>query len=423
MDRDIQKLLADKALDDYEALTKEPKFNAFDVLRYSDYEIRHSNVLAWLLTPGETHDAGDSFVREFVQCLKSKQNSGKLAGLDLRSGFAREEMRVERELDFVDISVFFEKAPRLLLAIENKPSPWIPEHAEQVRRYEKKLRKKYRGKYHIQSVLLTASRKGNSKTDTDYLCVSWHEVRDLVLLLLNRGCIRSEGVQDFVRQYLEIVERNVLGLGASTNCFGQLVKRHAKALERLLVEDVGDVPSGRVETVNRLLAEFRHRPRELRDAVRGLLQSEGFETQARGARETTYWVSFCDGPWEEKFAALDMEEQSWWFEFTRQGVTVKLGGAQVSGKRRRIVEGIMRLMEEIPVAGTDRSRFPLSFEGSWPYFYRYDLLSQPDFADRSPEEVHQLTCERIESFLDSDSSDYKKIGRYFKVLAFRPSPS
>ena len=308
MDRDLQELLADEAFDDYEALTKELKFNAFDVLRYSDYEIRHSNVLAWLLRPGETHGAGDAFVKEFVQYLKSKKNSGKLAGLDLKSDFTSEEVRVERELDYVDVTVFFEKKPRLVLAIENKPSAWLPDHVKQVRGYEKKLRKKYKGEYRIQSVLLTASHEGNPKTDTDYLHVSWHEVRDLVEGLLCGDCITSGEVRDFVRQYLEIVERNVLGLGASTNCFGQLVKRHAAVLERLLAEGVRGVPSGHEETVNRLLAEFRHRPRELRDAIRGFLQSKGLETQARCARETTYWVSFWDSPWEEKAAALGMEE-------------------------------------------------------------------------------------------------------------------
>ena len=30
-------------------------FNPFNVLQVADLEIRHSNVLAWLLRPGETH--------------------------------------------------------------------------------------------------------------------------------------------------------------------------------------------------------------------------------------------------------------------------------------------------------------------------------------------------------------------------------
>ena len=419
MERDVQEMLADKAFADYEALAKEPKFNAFDVLQYSDYEIRHSNVLGWLLTPNATHGAGDAFVREFVKCLKSKQKDGQLARFDLRSGFVMEEVRVERELDFVDVTVFFEQE-RLLLAIENKLSSWAPGHVTQVSDYEKKLRKKYREKYRIQSVLLTATRERNPETDTGYLHMSWHEVRDLVVELLARRRIRSGRVRDFIRQYLEIVERNVLGLGASADCFGQLVKRHACVLERLLVEGVKDVPAGRVEAVSRLLAEFRHRPRELRDAVRELLQSKGFETEARGYRETVYWVSFWKSHWEDKLAALGLEEQGWWFEFTRQSVTAKLGGARVSGEKRGAVEGIMRLMHRVPVEGADRSRFPLELDQGFPYFYKHDLLPQATFADKSPEEVRELALVKVESFLESDSSDYQKIGRYFKVLAFRP---
>ena len=420
MDRGVQELLGDKAFHEYEALTKERSFNVFDVLRYSDYEIRHSNVLAWLFRPGETHGAGDAFVKGFVQHLKSKQDSGKLDGLDLKSGLGPQAVQVERELDNVDVTVFFKRTPRLALAIENKPSAWMPGHANQVRDYEKKLRKKYKKKYRIQSVLLTASDEGKPAAHTDYLHVSWHEVRDLIQQLLDCDGIKSRRVRAFVREYLEIVERNILGLGPSTDCFGELVKRHRAALERLLAGGVKGIPSDQEEAVNRLLAEFRHRPRQLRDEVRELLQKKKFETQARGARETTYWVSFWDTSWEEKAAALGIEEQGWWFEFTRQGVTAKLGGTPVSKEKRRIVERIMHLMGEVPVEGTDRSRFPLEFDEGYPYFYRCDLVPETDFVGSSPKEVSELTQARVKSFLESDSSDYRKIERYLEVLAFRP---
>lgn len=420
MDGGVQELLGDRAFDEYEALTKERSFNVFDVLRYSDYEIRHSNVLAWLLTAGETHGARDSFVKAFVQHLKSKENSGKLAELDLESDFGTQAVRVERELDNVDVTVFFERTPRLVLAIENKPSAWMPDYAKQVRGYEKKLRKKYKKKYCIQSVLLTASAEGKPAAHTDYLHVSWHEVRALIQQLLDNRGIKCGRVRDFVQEYLEIVERNILGLGPSTNCLGELVKRHRAALGRLLAGGTKGIPSDQKEAVNRLLAEFRHRPRQLRDEVRELLRRKKFETQALGARETTYWVSFWDTSWEEKAAALGIEEQGWWFEFTRQGVTVKLGGAPVSKEKRRIVERIMHLMGEVPVEGTDRSRFPLEFDEGYPYFYRCDLVPETDFVGSSPKDVSKLTRARVKSFLDSDSSDYRKIERYFDVLAFRP---
>ena len=422
MDKDVQELLGDRVFHDYEALTKEGNFNVFDVLRYSDYEIRHSNVLAWLLTPDETHGAGGAFVKAFVQHLKSKRNSDKLDGLDLKSDLGAQAVRVERELDNVDVTVFFEGTPRLALTIENKPSAWMPDHAKQVRCYEKKLRKKYKNKYCIQSVLLTASDDGKPAAHADYLHVSWPKVRHLIQQLLDCDGIKSRRVRDFVREYVEIVERNILGLGPSTNCFGELVKRHRATLERLLAGGMKDIPPGREEAVSRLLAEFRHRPGQLRDEIRELLRGKKFETRAASARGTTYWLSFWDASWEEKATALGIEEQGWWFEFTRQGVTVKLGGEPAWKEERRIVDGIMGLMDEVPVEGTDRSRFPLEIEDGRPWFYRHHLVPHSDFVGRSPKEVSELTRARVKSFLDSDSSDYRKIERYFNVLAFRPRP-
>lgn len=38
------------------------KFNIFDVLKISRTEIRHSNVLAWLLDANENHGLGDMFI-------------------------------------------------------------------------------------------------------------------------------------------------------------------------------------------------------------------------------------------------------------------------------------------------------------------------------------------------------------------------
>ena len=64
MEEDLKRLLDDPRFRDYHERTrKREDFNTFDVLRYSDYEIRHSNVLAWLLQPGATHGIGDEFLK------------------------------------------------------------------------------------------------------------------------------------------------------------------------------------------------------------------------------------------------------------------------------------------------------------------------------------------------------------------------
>ena len=42
------------------------RFNIFRVLRAAKHEIRHSNMLAWLLTPDESHGLGDRFFRRWL---------------------------------------------------------------------------------------------------------------------------------------------------------------------------------------------------------------------------------------------------------------------------------------------------------------------------------------------------------------------
>src|SRR3954453_131992 len=45
------------------------RFNIFDALRVARVEIRHSNCLAWLLDPAESHGQGDLFLRAVLMDL------------------------------------------------------------------------------------------------------------------------------------------------------------------------------------------------------------------------------------------------------------------------------------------------------------------------------------------------------------------
>ena len=49
-------------------------FNMFSVLRAEKTEIRHSNVLAWLLNPSGSHGLGPVFLRRFLSRLLHEQS-------------------------------------------------------------------------------------------------------------------------------------------------------------------------------------------------------------------------------------------------------------------------------------------------------------------------------------------------------------
>ncbi|MBY8909189.1 PD-(D/E)XK nuclease family protein [Salinicoccus roseus] len=57
---------------------KTSKFNAFETLGIVNTEIRHSNVLGWLMTPNEQHGLGEAFTKKLIQEIARNYGDGLL---------------------------------------------------------------------------------------------------------------------------------------------------------------------------------------------------------------------------------------------------------------------------------------------------------------------------------------------------------
>ena len=70
----LQSLIANNHnLDRLEAILNE--FNSFKILNIADHEIRHSNILKWLLDPKGNHNIGDMFLKKFLsEAIISNEN-------------------------------------------------------------------------------------------------------------------------------------------------------------------------------------------------------------------------------------------------------------------------------------------------------------------------------------------------------------
>jgi len=204
-DDELDKLVGDSGFLRYHAEhAKLREFNAFDVLRYAEYEIRHSNVMAWLLDPKGTHGIGRAFLEWF---LGHARLPGKLPGSIVR-GDGGQQVRVERELYYVDVTIFLESDQgRHIVAIENKPGWASKEHYEQVRDHVKRLRPKYSG-HEIHGVLLSSSREGIDGED-DIAHVSWRDVGAQIKTMHDAGAFGRGEVAAFIRQYLVAVGRMI----------------------------------------------------------------------------------------------------------------------------------------------------------------------------------------------------------------------
>ncbi|WP_338472823.1 PD-(D/E)XK nuclease family protein [Niallia sp. XMNu-256] len=110
-------------------------FNIFETLGIVNAEIRHSNVIAWLMTPNETHGLDDVFIKKFLQeVLYNHRNNIQNLKIDLFqiSLMDYHSFRVRREWRNIDLLIFSEEY-KMVIVIENKI--WSKESKTQLEKY------------------------------------------------------------------------------------------------------------------------------------------------------------------------------------------------------------------------------------------------------------------------------------------------
>ena len=424
--KDLEKLVADSGFVHYhKEYVKRRKFNAFDVLRYSEYEIRHSNVMAWLLDPGETHGIGRRFLEWF---LCQARLPGELPEEIIR-GDGQQTVWVQRELYYVDVAIFLESDHgRHIVAIENKPSRASAEHYEQAQGHLERLRPKYSG-HKRHGVLLSTSRKGIEGEDTrpkhPIAHVSWRDVGVQIKTMIGDGAFRERNVAAFIRQYLVAVGRLIGPEDSDADYFRKLLDDHHSLLKHMsgvLGEEGGEhkvremVPDRHAhycDTVVRLVKDFGQEPGRLRDEVRELLTSRGIKTRT----VANYWLN-----WEAEVAqALRIRGcLRWQMAFEHRQITVLL---EVPARCRKMkaVEDTLAFVRETPIDRRRRERYPMTADG-YGYFhvYSHELVGDDILSGRSTAAVTEAVLQAVTDFLDAEDSDYTRINDYFRCLAFQP---
>ena len=426
-DEELDKLVGDSGFLRYHAeYAKRREFNAFDVLRYSEYEIRHSNVMAWLLDPGETHGIGRGFLEWF---LDRARLPGKLPGKIVR-GDGGQTVRVERELYYVDVTIFLESDQgRHIVAIENKPEWASPVHYEQVRAHLERLRPKYSG-HDIHCVLLSTSREGIDGEDR-IAHVSWRDVGAQIETMRDEGAFRQKEVAAFIRQYLVAVGRLIGPEESDADYFRKVLDDHQSLLKYMfgvLGDEGGEreiramVPERHAlyqDTLVRLVKDFGQEPERWRSEVRDLLTSRGIKTTITASKGRVWrWLT-----WDlQKAQGLGLGGTGghiyWVVQFALRSIVVKL---QASPGRRDAVDRIVACMRKIPVDRRRRDRYPMKAEAfNYFDFYHHQLVGDEILSGKSTAAVTEAVRQAVDEFLDAEDSDYTRINDYFRCLAFRP---
>jgi hypothetical protein len=226
----ISELLDDRDFQYIDAQLR--RFNLFEAIGAVRVELRHSNFLAFLLSPGRSHGLGADILARFLRAAISQLPAEKrpigvlrIVVGDLDTAF------VERERDNIDILIEI-KALRLVVVIENKVGADVSEG--QLGRYKAIILNRYKGWHHL-FLLLTpeGERPGDPlDDDSDYVAISYYDLATLLKKYVEekRNLLSDEMVL-ILDNYIETLRRYIVEDSELKETARQLYVRHKEAFD------------------------------------------------------------------------------------------------------------------------------------------------------------------------------------------------
>ena len=241
---DIEEAIRQLALDIHlldELREMNNKFNIFNVLGVDQYEIRHSNMLAWLLDPQGNHGFGESFLKNFLRLVfkeRKKENADIKFPVDENlliynlSNFKveREVKTISQKNRFMDIvltgNINFQK--KIKIVIENKIH--AVEGKGQLKDYQDDIIKNYISSDDWHHLFIYLSADGDSTQEANWVNLTYTTVVEALETSL-KGRTLTAGTDFFIKHYLTVIRELSEGDSSINALCRKIYKKHREAIE------------------------------------------------------------------------------------------------------------------------------------------------------------------------------------------------
>ena len=226
-------------------LVKDPKLeelsltlhttNFFSILDVTKTEIRHSNFLAWLMSPNESHNLNTIFLKWFLKDIFSSYKIEWANEFSIDS-FNLHNVKVYREWQNIDIVIVHEE---FVVAIENKVDS--NEHSRQLKRYSDIINESFPD---LKKAFVFLTIDGlNAKDETDenqYISIDYGLIKSLIEIVLSvyKNSL-SQRIQYYIEDYLLILNRYIMKEHESVELAQQLYMNHREAID-FIIENITD---------------------------------------------------------------------------------------------------------------------------------------------------------------------------------------
>lgn len=226
------------------------RFNIFDALNIARVEVRHSNFLAFILDPAESHGQGQLFLKAVLMDLlkAAPAEQRPLSPIDL-DGTDLSGVEVRREWANIDLLITCQQ-PSFVIAIENKIGS--QEHSDQLARYEGTIRTHYPDARPMFVYLTPNADEPSEGTWLTYSYADIHRVLSRVRTTYHSAI--GKDVLVFFDHYLSLIGARFMNDTTIDQLCQRIYKNHRHALD-LIFERIGSNKSGVLAEAEAVLQE------------------------------------------------------------------------------------------------------------------------------------------------------------------------
>ena len=202
------------------------RFNIFEALGAVHQEIRHSEFLAYLMSPRQNHGLGDVFVKRFLQeAIANLEFNQEITPIDLDL-WDLDDIELRQEWFGIDILII-DGLHRFAVIVENKIDSG--EHDNQLTRYRQIVSQHYPD---FKLICLFLTPEGQVPSDPEYIKISYELICRLVEdIAQSRETTLGRDVLIFMKHYVEMLRRHIVGESEIEKLCQQIYRKHKSALD------------------------------------------------------------------------------------------------------------------------------------------------------------------------------------------------
>jgi hypothetical protein len=202
------------------------KLNFFKAIGAARAELRHSDFLAFLLSPTESHNLGDKFLKAWLPlCLRGNNKLSSALGVAEINDWDLTDTEIQREADDIDLQVV-NRRMSFGIVVENKTDSG--EHSDQLRRYWDLFSKHNHDLTNIIGVYLSPN--GSVPTDPRYIPVSYKVLHSVVDEVLRVFAVQlGADLKVLLRHYKDLLEIEFMGAQKESTLAWEMHKKYSRA--------------------------------------------------------------------------------------------------------------------------------------------------------------------------------------------------